>query len=226
MPLSLRTTTIGVPCPPAWWIASKATPPVIAPSPMTATTLPCVGVAEEPHALLEADRVADRRRGVAGAHDVVLGLADRAERREAAVLADRRELVAAAGEDLVRIGLVADVPEDLVARRVQQRVQRDGQLAGAEVGAEVPADLADRVDDVLAHLLRDALELLLGERVQVLRAVDAVEQAHELRVAMKSVICSSSGAPPGAAGGERRARLAVRALAPARARPSSPNSVT
>ena len=40
MPLSLSTTTIGVPRPPAWLIASKATPPVIAPSPITATTLP------------------------------------------------------------------------------------------------------------------------------------------------------------------------------------------
>ena len=77
----------------------------------------------------------------------------------------------------MRVGLVADVPEDLVARRVQQRVQRDRELAGAEVGAEVPADLADRVDDVLADLLGDLRELLLGEVVEVLRAVDAVEEA-------------------------------------------------
>ena len=69
----------------------------------------------------------------------------------------------AAGEDLVRVGLVADVPEDLVARRVEQRVQDRGQLAGAEVGAEVPADLADRVDDQLADLLRDLRQLLVGE---------------------------------------------------------------
>ena len=74
------------------------------------------------------------------------------------------ELVAAAGEDLVRVGLVADVPEDLVARRVEQRVQRDGQLAGAEVGAEVAADLADRVDDVLAHLLRELRAARSSER--------------------------------------------------------------
>ncbi len=40
MPLSLRTTTSGVPRPPAWWIASKATPPVMAPSPITAATRP------------------------------------------------------------------------------------------------------------------------------------------------------------------------------------------
>jgi hypothetical protein len=87
---------------------------------------------------------------------------DRAERREALVLADRGELVAAAGEDLVRVGLVADVPEDLVARRVEQAVERDRELAGAEVRAEVAADLADRVDDQLADLLGDLLELLVG----------------------------------------------------------------
>ena len=74
-----------------------------------------------------------------------------------------RERVAAAGEDLVRVGLVADVPEDLVARRVEQRVQRDRDLAGAEVGAEVAADLADRVDQQLADLLGDLRELVLGE---------------------------------------------------------------
>ena len=83
--------------------------------------------------------------------------------REAAVLADGVELVAAAGEHLVRVGLVADVPEDLVARRVEQRVERDGDLAGAEVRAEVAADLADRVDDLLADLLGDLLELVVVE---------------------------------------------------------------
>ena len=90
--------------------------------------------------------------------------------------------VAPARQDLVRVGLVADVPQDLVARGVQQRVQRDRQLARAEVGAEVTADLADRVDDVLAHLLRQLRELLLGEPVQVLGTVDLLEQAHEVRV--------------------------------------------
>ena len=96
--------------------------------------------------------------------------------REAAVLADRAQLVAAAGQHLVRVGLVADVPQDLVARRVDQRVQRDRDLARAEVGAEVAADLPHRVDQQLPDLLRDRLQLVLGERVQVLGAVDAGEQ--------------------------------------------------
>jgi len=92
----------------------------------------------------------------------------------------------------VRVGLVPDVPEDLVARGLEHGVQGDGQLAGAEVGAEVTADLADGVDDVLAHLLGDLHELLLGELVQVLGTVDLLEQAHEVLVKMKSAMSSSS----------------------------------
>ena len=128
------------------------------------------------HRLLEADPVADRCRGVARAHDVVLGLGDRAERGEPAVLADRVEPIAAAGQDLVRVGLMADVPQDLVAGRVQERMEDGGQLAGAEVGAEVPADLADRVDDQLADLLRDLGELVVVEARQVIRPVDGGQQ--------------------------------------------------
>ena len=129
------------------------------------------------HRLFEADRVTDRGRGVTGAHDVVLGLEDRAERGQAVVLADCRQRLAAAGEDLVRVGLVTDVPEDLVAGRVEQAVQGDGQLAGAEVGAEVTADLADRVDYVGAHLLRDLLQLLVVEVVQVGGGIDPLQQS-------------------------------------------------
>ena len=72
---------------------------------------------------------------------------------------------------------MADVPEDLVARRVEQAVQHGGQLAGAEVGAEVAADLADHVDDQLAHLLRDLGQLLVGAAAEIGGAGDRVEQA-------------------------------------------------
>ena len=56
----------------------------------------------------------------------------------------------------------------------------------------------------------------------VVRAVDAVqERAHEVRVEMKSVICSSSSAPSGAA--RRRASRALRCDSAAIERaPSSP----
>ena len=77
----------------------------------------------------------------------------------------------------MRIGLVSDVPEDLVRRGVEQAVQGDGDLARAEVGPEVAADLADRVDDVFADLLRDDLQFLIGEVVEILGLVDPLEQS-------------------------------------------------
>jgi hypothetical protein len=91
------------------------------------------------------------------------------------VLADRVQPVAAAGEDLVGVGLVAHVPQDLVPRGVEHGVQGDGQLARTQVGAEVAADLADRLDDQLADLLRHLLQLVVGQAMEVGRAVDAVQ---------------------------------------------------
>ena len=124
------------------------------------------------HRLLDPDGIPDRGRGVARAHDVVLGFVHGAEWRQPAVLADRLQAVAAPGEDLVGIGLVADIPQDLVARRIEHRVQRHGDLARTQVGSEVAADLTDRVDDVLADLLGQELELVVAQRMQVLRFVD------------------------------------------------------
>ena len=58
----------------------------------------------------------------------------------------RADAVAPAGEDLVRIGLVADIPDQPVARRVEDVVQRDRQLDDAEPGAEMAAGDRDRGD--------------------------------------------------------------------------------
>ena len=56
----------------------------------------------------------------------------------------RPDAVAPAGQDLVRIGLMADIPDQPVARRVEDVVQRDRQLDDAEAGAEMAAGDARR----------------------------------------------------------------------------------
>ena len=63
--------------------------------------------------------------------------------------------VAAAGEDLVRVALVADVPDQAVHRRVVQPVQGDGEFDHAQAGAEVAADLGDLFDQVGAQFVGD-----------------------------------------------------------------------
>ena len=87
-----------------------------------------------------------------------------------------RHAVAAAGEDLVRIGLVPDVPDQQVARGLEGVVERDRQLDRAQVRGEVAAGLRDAADDLLAQLVGELSELVDRELAQVGGQVDAVEQ--------------------------------------------------
>ena len=99
-----------------------------------------------------AERGADRGARMADAERVVFALGARRKRREAATLLDGVELIATAGEHLVRIGLVADVPDQAVARRIEHVVQRDGEFDRAEAGGEVAAARRDAADQVVAQL--------------------------------------------------------------------------
>jgi hypothetical protein len=90
---------------------------------------------------------------------VSYSLSSRGEAGDAAQLAQRVHAVAAAGQDLVRIGLVAHVPDDAVVRRVEHVVQRDGQLHRAQVGRQVAAGLRDRIEQVGAQFMRQRRQL-------------------------------------------------------------------
>ena len=60
--------------------------------------------------------------------------------------------VESARQQLVGVGLVTGIPDDLVGRDIEQPVQRDGQLHHAERAAQVAAGLGDRPDDRAADL--------------------------------------------------------------------------
>ena len=124
----------------------------------------------------EPVRVADRGGGVAVLDDVVLGLGAGRVARHPAGLAEPREAVAPPGDQLVHVGLVAGVPHDCVARRVEDPVQRERELDRPEVGAEVPAARGDRVDQDGTDLGCKLPQLVSIEMLQVSRAVDVVEE--------------------------------------------------
>ncbi len=134
--------------------------------------LPVGEVAGDRHA--EAGR--DRRRGMGGAEGVVLALRALGETGETAALSQRADAVAPAGEDLVRIGLVADVPDDAVGRRVEHVVQRRRQLDHAEAGAQMPARHRHRRDGLGAQLVGDLLDLMFGEPAEIGGNADRVEK--------------------------------------------------
>ena len=118
----------------------------------------------------------DRGAAVAGAEDVVGAFLAVREWRQAAQLADGFQLRAAAGEHLVRVGLMAHVPDQAVVRGVVAVVQRQRELHGAQIGREVAADAAQGFDQVAAHFQRQRVELLGGQGAQVLGVAQPAQQ--------------------------------------------------
>ena len=91
------------------------------------------------------------------------------------MLPDRVEPIAASGDQLVRIALMAGVEYQLIARRVENVVQRQRELDDAQVAAEVAADLRNDLDDPVADLLRQLRKLAAIELANVSRSVDVIE---------------------------------------------------
>ena len=61
--------------------------------------------------------------------------------------------IAASGEHLVRIGLVAHVPNQPVIGGIENIMQRDGELDRAQTGSKMTPASADALDQELAQLL-------------------------------------------------------------------------
>ena len=127
-----------------------------------------------------------------GAERVVDALAAPGEAGQAARLAQGADAVAPAGQDLVRIGLVADVPDQPVARRVEHVVQRHGQLDHAEPGAEMAAGDRDRVDRLGAQLVRQLAQLVAAQATQVGRLVDRGREAASPVIARELALAPSA----------------------------------
>ena len=100
------------------------------------------------------------------------------EPADAIELAQRAEALEPAGEQLVRVGLVAGVPHDPIARRLEQPVERDRQLDDPERRAEVTAGVRHGRDDRVADLDGQLRQLDLVEPAQVGGLLDGGQDRH------------------------------------------------
>jgi hypothetical protein len=92
----------------------------------------------------------------------------------------------------VRIGLVADVPDEPVVRRVEDVVQRDGQFDDAEAGAEMAAGEEAATGQVFYGKSVPSEMLLPGDqeirRITILR--DIVHESVEVSVDPRlTIVC-------------------------------------
>ena len=126
----------------------------------------------------QALRDGHARARVAAVHDVVRRLAAAREAADAVDLAQGAEAVQAPREQLVRIRLVPGVPDDLVARRLEEPVQGERDLDHAQRRAEVAAGHGDGPDDGLADLGGELDQLRLRQAAKLRGVLEAVEDRH------------------------------------------------
>ena len=74
-----------------------------------------------------------------GAERIVVALGALGEPVKSLALADLADAGTAACQNLVRIGLVADIPDQAIVRRVEHIMEGNGQLDDAQPGAEMAA---------------------------------------------------------------------------------------
>lgn len=134
--------------------------------------------AVDPGGMRHAEHDGDRCAGVRGAERVVRRFAAARKTGNAAALPQCLHRLAPTGQDLVRIGLVPDVPDDAIARRIEYVVQRDGQFDGTEIGGKMPAGGGDVVQHEIAQLGREIRQLCARELLEVGRRVDCTQGVH------------------------------------------------
>jgi hypothetical protein len=90
-------------------------------------------------------------------------------------LAQGANPVAPPGQDFVRVGLMPDVPQQPVARGIEDRVDRDGQFHHTERGAQMAAGDGDGVDGFSPQFIRELTQLLRREISEIGRVPDAIQ---------------------------------------------------
>jgi hypothetical protein len=118
----------------------------------------------------------NRRRGMRRAESVVFTFRAFRETGKTAAGAQRPDTIAAASQNFVRIGLMADIPDQFVFRGVEHIMQRDRQLHHAEAGAEMAAGNRDRGYRFSSQLVGNLLQVLRVELTQIERRCDGIEE--------------------------------------------------
>src|SRR5260370_24467748 len=128
------------------------------------------GVADDGHYVFIAAATVTRRANsersrksgarMSGAVAVMLALGAHRKAAQAPRAADGAKAVPPVGQQFVHIDLMAYVPDKFVLRRLESVMERDGQLDHAQIRAEMAAIPGQAFDEFQANLLRQLLELL------------------------------------------------------------------
>src|SRR6516164_6803070 len=94
-----------------------------------------------------------------GTEGVILALGSFRESRESATLARRTDAVAPAGQYLVRIGLMPNIPNQLVAWRIENVVQRHREFNNPQASPKMTTGYRDSVNRLGPQFIGNLLEI-------------------------------------------------------------------
>ena len=124
----------------------------------------------------KAQRRADRGRAMRRAERIIVGFGPLGEARQPATLAQGADAVAPPGQYLVRIALVADIPHQLVARRIEHIMDRGGQFHHAQARPQMATRHAHGGNHFLPQFIGQLPQLFGLQGAQIGRPDDLVEQ--------------------------------------------------
>jgi len=118
----------------------------------------------------------DAGAGVPRGKAVVFAFVPIGESGQAAESAKRLKILAPAGDELVRIGLMADIEDYLVAGRIENVVDGEYELDRAQTGCKMPSTMRCCRYYLVPDLLGQLAKLTYRERFEILGAVYLVEK--------------------------------------------------
>ena len=111
-----------------------------------------------------------------GAERIVFTFRPFGEAGQAAALPESPDAIAPPGQNFVGIGLVADVPEETIAGRVEHVMEGDREFDDAKTGAKVAAGHRHGGDRLRAQFVSHLAQRGFGQSAQIRRAMEAIQQ--------------------------------------------------
>ena len=93
-----------------------------------------------------------------------------------AALPQGPDAIAAAGQDLVWVGLMPDVPDQSVIRRIEHVVQGDGEFDDAQPRTQMTPGGGDRVDRLGAQFVGNLTQVALVKPPKIRRIGDCIQE--------------------------------------------------
>ncbi|MPM40082.1 hypothetical protein SDC9_86720 [bioreactor metagenome] len=139
-------------------------------------------LAEQLFRARHAERGGDCRRGMPRIKRVVLALLTFGKTRKTVLLSKGTKRLPATRDDLMRIGLMSHVKNNLVGRAVKRAMHGDDELHRAKARCEMPAAARYIFNHILANLRRQSGQFTILEMLKILKGINLVESRVTIHV--------------------------------------------